>query len=536
MAMPGHYGPGHLKMSFQRCDKDGSGYIPKDKLLQVLRCTGRGMTDAEFNCLLSSLGFKSTEEINYMDFLDLVFADTSHPHQGALDHGAPEIELVEKPKTPKAKEDAPPSDARRKKLEAMEVADVKQIKSRSIATLVYAVNAVSASKQITVNDVFHMARLPARMVLDDGGMTLAQTFNIASDVVAALGGLFVEAYHFDADLVDYDGFTATLVDQSKRLDDILVVNCDCGALASLGRSISGISGNHYSLISHAEKAASSDDITVTLTDVNFTDDDRSWTCSARSLFEALCLTDSSSQRARGLLRVGWASSASRRCRPLLKAQKSVCYCDPWLGTAMSNWLGRFAALPTDKFQTVLGAGGYNAIALAVSGLSRRIMEPEEVMRALKVDFLARVAQVESIDELERGLKEIAKEMSAAAVSVGDDADALLSVFTENAGFTSQGRSDCVAVALIDINTAMGASVFAVDASSGVCARWVVVAHVDAEKRELIVADPNASVTTRLWRVSAEDMLAALQAAKSEKIIGVHSSLAPSMATARQPFH
>ena len=75
----------------------------------------------------------------------------------------------------------------------------------------------------TVDEIFHICKLKAEFVVDDG-MTLAETYNAAMDVARSHGGLFVECYHFDEDTLTLDQFRDAIHSVLSCEDDILLCN------------------------------------------------------------------------------------------------------------------------------------------------------------------------------------------------------------------------------------------------------------------------------------------------------------------------
>merc|ERR1712176_1315488 len=142
---------------------------------------------------------------------------------------------------------------------------------------------------------------------------------------------------------------------------------------------------------------------------------------------------------------------------------------------MSHWLARFSTdLPPHLFQMVLNLGGITATALALTGLSRCIIEPDAIMRGLKEDYLKTLNHVNTAAEVESYFNRYAKEcasqlgpgsFSAAKEPFGNNVNDMLNVLAGVAGPAGDGKLDGVAVCLTDLNVITGTTIIHVDSNS-----------------------------------------------------------------------
>lgn len=232
----------------------------------------------------------------------------------------------------------------------------------NITSLAYAFSVIT-SKQVTVNDIFHIARLDGHFVTCDG-LTLAETYDIACIVADHLQDIFVEVYHFDEGVVDFNGFKAALIDDMVSTNDILVCNFSVRIAHQLPAG-----GGHFALVGCVDMCEDKpDDLIVTISDVHPMKYGKSWTCPASRLFEAMQNKDTASMRARGMIRIG-LKSCERGIPSMIKALKAVCFCDPNESLVQKQWLERYSKwLPTDSFRMVLNMSGVTAAGLAITGL------------------------------------------------------------------------------------------------------------------------------------------------------------------------
>lgn len=244
--------------------------------------------------------------------------------------------------------------------------------------------------QISVNDIFHMARLPADFVVLDG-MTLAETFVAAAEVAAQIGGTFVENYHFDEELVKFEDFKQAIIDDTGDTDDQLICNF---SVKIAHNKPSG--GGHFALVAGYEDDG--EDIRVLMCDVHPMKYGHRWSCSGRDLFNAMVDKDGDASRARGMIRVG-RQDAARGVPGFEAAQKAVFYAHPDHSNAQTGWLKRFGCLPPASFQMVMNLGGATAAALAVTGLTKdddgSFVSPDDIMWQLKLDYTSDLAEIDT---------------------------------------------------------------------------------------------------------------------------------------------
>ena len=398
----------------------------------------------------------------------------------------------------------------------------------NITSLAYAFSVVS--DELTVNDVFHMARLPADFVVMDG-MTLAETYVAAAEVAAQVGGVFVENYHFDQELVNYESFRQAIIDDTGDTDDQLVCNF---SVKIAHRKSTG--GGHFALVGGYEEDG--DDIRVTMCDVHPMKYGKRWYCSGRDLFDGMVDKDSDANRARGMIRVA-RNDAMRGVPGFERANKAVFYSHPDLTTRQSLWLERFGSLPPTSFQMVMNLGGATAAALAITGLARDAMGglclPDDIMWQLRLDYTSDLAEVDTPPEVADLITAFAEArdlpISARTMDVPVDADGLLDLLEASvgpAGAPTKGDaligSDSVAALLFDLNVGIGTQLIYVDPNSEAAKlshfsqHWALALFVDRAKRTVTIADPRSKITTRLWRVDVDDLFNAISAAGAKSFV------------------
>jgi hypothetical protein len=398
----------------------------------------------------------------------------------------------------------------------------------NITSLAYAFSVVS--DQISVNDVFHMAKLPADFVVLDG-MTLAETFVAATDVAAQMGGVFVENYHFDPELVDFDSFKQAIIDDTGDTDDQLI--CNFSVKIAHNRPAGG---GHFALVGGYEAAG--DDIRVTMCDVHPMKYGHRWQCSGRDLFNAMVDKDGDANRSRGMIRVG-RSDAARGLPGFEAAKRAVFYAHLDHSRDQSEWLRRFGALPPTAFQMVLNLGGATSAALALTGLTRDIGSdiylPDDIMWQLRLDYTSDLAEIDTPQEVAQLINEFATSrglpVSAETVALPKSADALFELLAARLGpagktdLAEAHRSeDTVAPILFDLNTAIGTQLIYVDPESEAAKlshfsnHWAVAIDTNPKDRTVTIADPRSKITTRLWDVKIDDLFDAIQATGAQEIV------------------
>jgi len=165
------------------------------------------------------------------------------------------------------------------------------INSCNVTSIAYALTALGYPT--TVNQVFTKAKLPVGYVTNDG-MTIAETWEAAVRYVEAQNlPVIVECYHFDSDVVTLEAFEKDLIVSLQDRSDILVANFSVKIAHSWN-----VGGGHYSLIADYNPETKE----LTIAEVHPKKYGRDWNCPVDRLFNAMVDKDSSSGRARGVLR------------------------------------------------------------------------------------------------------------------------------------------------------------------------------------------------------------------------------------------
>ncbi len=398
----------------------------------------------------------------------------------------------------------------------------------NITSLAYAFSVVS--DQISVNDVFHMARLPADFVVLDG-MTLAETYVAATEVAAQMGGVFVENYHFDEELVNFDAFKKAIIDDTGETDDQLICNF---SVKIAHRKPSG--GGHFALVGgYVEQG---DDIRVQMCDVHPMKYGHRWECMGRDLFHAMVDKDGDANRARGMIRVG-RHNAARGIPGLNAAHKAVFYAHLDHNPQQLAWLKRFGSLPMTAFQMVLNLGGATAAALAITGLTRDLpgglYMPDDIMWQLKLDYTSDLEEIDTPEEVAALIVEFSSvrglPVTARSVTMPETADHLLDMLAASVGPAGTAdksdtapSKDVVAALMFDLNVGIGTQLIYVDPNSEAAKlshfskHWALAVEVDSKARMITIADPRSKITTRLWKISADDLFAACKDAGAEALV------------------
>lgn len=416
---------------------------------------------------------------------------------------------------------------RRSVLDSIKLKEFQQpINCCNITSLAYAFSVVG--KSISVNDVFHMARLPGDFVVLDG-MTLAETHNAAVEVAAQLGDVFVETYHFDEELVDYEAFEHAILSDTGDTDDQLILNF---SVKIAHQRTSG--GGHFALVGDAEHGDDGE-LIITMCDVHPMKYGKVWQCSARNMFDAMVDKDSDANRSRGLIRVG-RQSASHGIPGLERARKAVSYCDPAFDQARQAWLARFGSLPADSFQMVMNLGGVTASALAITGLTgskpNEVCLPDDIMRVLRLDYTQHLTDLLQPSEVEQLLSDYAEKaelgISTETVAVGSNASEFLTMLSTRVVFpdNKEQKNGSVVLLLFDLNTAMGVPLIEVDPESEAARlshfsiHWAIVVGVRPEENRVTIADPRSKITTRLWEAAIDDLWLAINQVDHPKAVCV----------------
>jgi hypothetical protein len=409
----------------------------------------------------------------------------------------------------------------------------------NITAVAYAFSVV-LGQTITVNDIFHHARLPCDFVVCDG-MTLAETFVAASDIAEGLGEVYVEAYFFDQEKVSYEAFKADLLIDMESNHDVLIANFSVRIAHQWDQG-----GGHFALIGHVDTAGGpngeQDDYSVTICETHPLKYGKTWVVNSRHLYDAMVDKDGDAKRARGLLRVARASCPRRNLTGLAAAQSSVCYCDPEHSHAKRAWLARWSkGIPADRFQMVLNMGSITAMALGITGLlnngqSSSIVLPDDIMRALKLNYEEELHNNHSPMEVKDrlvGYSEVAAlpHLRAESRPLGNSADALLEALVAAVGPAGirGGAEDACALLVFDLNVATGTTLIFVDPKSEAAKiskfarHWAVVVEVDAGGRAVTLADPRSKILTRLWSTSVDLLFEAAEKELAKEFVVVSLS-------------
>eukprot|EP01038_Epipyxis_sp_PR26KG_P016921 gene16921-23224_t len=404
------------------------------------------------------------------------------------------------------------------------------INACNITSLAYAFSVVTGN-EITVNDIFHIARINGSYVTF-GGLTLAQTFDIASVVASSLGGLFVEIYHFDSEVVDFDGFKNAIIDDIVNTDDQLI----CNFSVKIAHQVAS-GGGHYSLVGCIDiNEENAEELSVTMCEVHPLKYGKTWSCSARHMFEAMVDKDSDSKRARGLIRIG-KDLCDRGIPSLIKAKKAVCFCDSAVvgsNPLLQPWLERFSRwLPADQFLQVLNMSGVTAAGLAITGLLGKqdfsFVGPDHIMRKLRLDYTKVLFEVATSSDVLMYITEYTSRCSLPFTAYEmdfTDINYMIHYLSDVVG-PSNGDNiidDTVAVVLFDLNIALGTEIKVMipgtEASqlSHLSANWAVIVRLDPITLKVIIADPSSMTTTRLWEVDPKTLWEAMVARKSTSVM------------------
>eukprot|EP00930_Biecheleria_cincta_P059886 TRINITY_DN455_c0_g2_i2.p1 TRINITY_DN455_c0_g2~~TRINITY_DN455_c0_g2_i2.p1 ORF type:complete len:1164 (-),score=199.30 TRINITY_DN455_c0_g2_i2:91-3582(-) len=379
-------------------------------------------------------------------------------------------------------------------------------------------------QDITVNDIFHAAELPVGWVVDKG-LCLAQLTSVATEVNAKLDGIWVESYHFDEDQVNYSDFESAILSYSSRPSQEEVVICNC-AMRIAHESKKG--GGHFALLGYIEQNSCGELVAV-MYEVQPDEYGRTWSCPLTLLFKAMQDKDGDPdvKRARGIIRLGrhrnrgdirdgWARMSG--------ANTYVCHCDPAFDDETRSWLSTWGSLPADSFEAVLNIGGVAVAALALTGMTGKLTDTDEMMRVLDVDYTVILNQVLDADHtsglINKYILEVGSELqeanfdsvNAKPIDLGQDAQEFFFALTQ---VMADGQS--VVLLLFDVNLAKSSSIIVVDANSEAnvlshgAAHWAVAVQADTDSDTIVFADPKAKMLQRLWRASASDVWLGLQA-------------------------
>eukprot|EP00930_Biecheleria_cincta_P059888 TRINITY_DN455_c0_g2_i4.p1 TRINITY_DN455_c0_g2~~TRINITY_DN455_c0_g2_i4.p1 ORF type:complete len:1168 (-),score=209.87 TRINITY_DN455_c0_g2_i4:83-3586(-) len=389
-------------------------------------------------------------------------------------------------------------------------------------------------KDITVNDIFHAAELPVGWVVDKG-LCLAQLTSVATEVIAKLEDVWIESYHFDADQVNYSGFESAILSYASRPSQEEVVICNC-AMRIAHDSQKG--GGHFALLGYIEEN-SFGELVAMMYEVQPDEYGRTWSCPLSLLFKALQDKDGDPdvKRARGIIRLGrhrnrgnirdgWARMSG--------ANTYVCHCDPAFDDETRSWLATWGSLPADSFEAATNIGGVAVAALALTGMTGKVTDPDEIVRVLDLDYTKILNQVLDADHtsglINKYVREIESDLEEAkfdsvfakTIDLGQDAQEFLSTLLLSMTHDSH-RS--VVMLLLDVNLAKSSSIVVADANSEAnvlshgAAHWAIAVEVDVDHDTIIFADPKSKMLQRLWRGNASDVWLGLQAMGSS--VGVH---------------
>ena len=237
-------------------------------------------------------------------------------------------------------------------------ASIQPINTCNLASITLALKGLNISCHI--DEIFTSLRLPTRWVVEQG-LTLAQVFNILVKLCGSTNedellvqGASVECFHFDEAAVDFNSFHEYLRLSLTKTNNVLIANFNTKIAKDME-----CGGGHFSVISGYDEKTK----LVSIADVHPKKYGAHWACSARKLFEAMVDKDSSSNRARGMIRV--SLSTAKPISILESCQQAISFRDSMFGIEEQEWLSRWGDLPIASFESHLNMGGLTILGLAL---------------------------------------------------------------------------------------------------------------------------------------------------------------------------
>jgi len=386
------------------------------------------------------------------------------------------------------------------------------INTCNLASITLALKGLDIS--CTVNDIFLALRLPVGWVVQNG-LTLAQVFDVMVKICGSTNedellapGVSVECFHFDEGIAELDSFHEYLKLSLSQTDGVLIANFNTKIVHNMEQG-----GGHFSIVSGYDEETKM----VSIADVHPLKYTAHWACSLQKLFCAMTDKDSSSKRARGLIRV--ALSTAKRIPNLDACHSSVNFCDPEISKEEQLWLSCWGNLRGFDFH--INMGGLSALALALSGflseedfVELAIQNPissDALVWMLRLDvtaLLSTIIEPQTLTEYTHSaIEALSLDLSVYSEEADLDSADSLSVFLGN---HIGGEVSGVALVLVDINKALGFEAINLDVKSEASAldhgrsHWCILISV-WNNDTAIIADPRAQSYGSLWKCKLENL-------------------------------
>eukprot|EP00930_Biecheleria_cincta_P061145 TRINITY_DN4670_c0_g2_i1.p1 TRINITY_DN4670_c0_g2~~TRINITY_DN4670_c0_g2_i1.p1 ORF type:complete len:1291 (-),score=214.94 TRINITY_DN4670_c0_g2_i1:58-3930(-) len=397
----------------------------------------------------------------------------------------------------------------------------------NITALEYGFNMLGAD--VSVNDIFHAAEVPVGWVVN-AGLCLSQLTTVATEVAAKIGGLWVEAYHFDEDRVTYSDFEAAMLSYVSRPpgDEVVIVNF---SVKIAHNKPSG--GGHFALLGYLEQDASGEWLAVVY-EVHPKKYGRMWSCPLPCLFKAMQDRDMDMdvRRSRGIIRLGRHSdrdAAGDGWARLYKANTYVCYCDMAFDEETRMWLEKFGSFPVRCFESATNMGGMACAALVISALTGVTTFPDAIVRKLNLDYTVILNQVLESNHLIAVINDYMKlckdeldeknidPVKASPLRLGEDCEEFLNTLAYTIDDVQGGSNRSAVLVRLDFNLAHAARIVRREHQSVAgglhhgTAHWTIIVDVDPDVKTVTFADPKSKMAQRLWKAPASDVWLSMQA-------------------------
>ena len=377
-----------------------------------------------------------------------------------------------------------------------------------------------------VDDIFSALRLKTNWVVSQG-LTLAEVFTIVDKLCNSTNsmerlaeGISAECFHFDEGAVDFLSFVEYLVASIDDENDILITNFS----TKIARS-SNLGGGHFAVISGFDKQTKM----VSIADVHPLKYGAHYAIHAKKLFYAMIDKDTSSKRARGLIRLSYVGS--ERIHHLDDCRHTVSFADIDFQEEERQWLSLFGNLPINVcLGSHLNMGGLAALAVGLSGLLStedyrhlglpNCIDPDHIIWTLGLSITELLTNLVAPRSLMSYCRRYCEKMSLNFKVKCENAnlDSVPSLASSLNSLVGPAHNS-VALVLIDLNATFGYEIVEEGNENDEASvlhhgsqHWMVIVDV-LDDEIAIIADPQSKMLGRLWKCSLEKLKVGLSKAK-----------------------
>jgi hypothetical protein len=361
-----------------------------------------------------------------------------------------------------------------------------------------------------VDDLFLDCKLPGAYVVNDG-MTLGEVYDVACIYLHQRGlkdQVGVECYYFDEEIFSVQHLVDALLEseQEAGAKDVLVANFGVG----IAHNIPNNNGGHFALIAKYNPGTGM----VHMVDVHPKKYGKLWVTSVDRLYRAMAQRDSSSNRARGLLRF--------TARNAMASKLDSLKCNI-LQVDMTNYL----PVRDDNVASVFRVAIANLNSIGVVALSLCLLGMENagtdrIMQTLRIPYTEALSVIPTPEKLgeimARYLKAVTPPSGVQCHTVRHSTDSPDGVspfeFFKSAMSNVRLKSQSQMIINIDVNRLMGCQAVSLPdpkySETAVLKQfWCVCIDYDASTDLVTLADYGVA-TSILWQAKVDRLFEALE--------------------------